>query len=77
MAKKATKARLDTSKKITTPTLYGSHSCMIDNSVEPPDGMVACRDDEGVYFTYRDRLDTNLADSCRYDANYRKSLCLK
>ena len=77
MAKKATKARIDTSKKITTPTLYGSHSCMIENSIEAPEGMVACKDDEGVYLTYRNRLDNGLADSCRYDLNYRKSLCLK
>ena len=73
MAKKATKARIDTSKKITTPTLYGSHSSMLVEH-PAPEGMVACKDDDGIYFTYKDRLDNNLADSFRYDANHRKSL---
>lgn len=76
MAKKATKERLDTSKRVTTPTRYGSHSCMVDESIVSPEGMVACKDDEGVYMTYRNRLDNGLADACRYDMNYRKTMSL-
>lgn len=28
--------------------------------------QVLCKDDDGVYVTYRDRLDSNLADGCRF-----------
>ena len=71
MAKyKATTGRHETGMVITTKTAFGSHSEMIDEekSSQAPDGMVVCKDDKGFYTTYKNRIDTGLADPCRYSS---------
>lgn len=71
MAKQTTsKKSHDTSVTITTPTPFGSHSCMVVSSdlveaIIGPD-QVVCSDQDGYYITMRNRLDTNLADPNRY-----------
>lgn len=54
---------------IEVPSLYGSHTSMIDGSTDAATGWVILRDEKGVYNTTRDRLDTGLADPRRYDSN--------
>ncbi len=74
MAKFKTKVKNESWKQITTPSIFGSHSSMV---VEPdkeeviPDEMVKCKDDNGFYLTYKNRLDSGLADPCRYSESRR------
>lgn len=64
MAKyKETKTKVETGKTITTPSPYGSHKSMV---IEDLGEMVKCKDDEGEYITYKNRLDNGLADSLRW-----------
>lgn len=81
MAKQTTsKKSHDTSVVITTPTPFGSHSCMVINSelVDAVIGLdqVVCSDQDGYYITMKNRLDTNLADPNRY-ANKSNRVQLK
>lgn len=53
---------------------YGSHALMIPDNGEPPEGwddlpegMVVCEDEHGKYSTFKNRLDTGMADSRRWD----------
>ena len=84
MAKNRTRTsgRHDTSKQITTPSLFGSHSEMIVDHLSLPewnadinlvlnDGEVVCKDDTHYYITSRKRLDTGLADPNRYNIEKR------
>ena len=53
------------------PSRYGSHASMIDENLQEAvadEGWVILRDENGVYNTTRDRLDTGLADPRRYDS---------
>ena len=52
------------------PSLYGSHSSMIDEeeTEKLDDGtMVVLKDEKGLYKTYRKRLDNKMADPRRYN----------
>ena len=51
---------------IDVPSLYGSHSSMIESEA---DGSVTLRDEKGLYETTRDRLDSGLADPRRYNSS--------
>lgn len=57
---------------IETPSQYGSHKSMvvnIDREAEGhnvPEDKVICKDEKGYYVTYKKRLDSGLADPCRY-----------
>ena len=71
MAKQTTsKKSHDTSVTISTPTPFGSHSSMVvssdlaDRDIGPNE--VVCSDENGYYITFKNRLDTNLADPNRY-----------
>lgn len=68
MAKKSstTKSRHESSRTvtITTPSPFGSHTSMVKKDLG--DGKVLCEDEHGLYETYRNRLDSGLADPCRY-----------
>lgn len=54
----------ETGRTITTKSAYGSHSDMIVE--ELPSGKVVCKDDDGLYVTTLDRIDSGLADPNRY-----------
>jgi len=55
---------------IEVPSLFGSHSSMINEDYDDlGDGVVWLTDEKGSYATTRDRLDTGLADPKRYDSN--------
>lgn len=60
----------DNSKVITTPTRFGSHKSMVIDpepyGISLSDGEVLCKDDDGPYITFSNRLDTGLADPKRY-----------
>jgi hypothetical protein len=69
-------------KIITTKSGYGSHADMVidplDEEIESnirkavmEEGQVVCKDDYGYYITYRDNLDSGLADPCRYSSKHR------
>lgn len=86
MAKKLYKPRQhETGTVITTKTPYGSTSDMlIDiNSYTLEDGSsvvikedeVVCKDDRGFYITFKNRVDSKLADPNRY-ANPKNRLNL-
>ena len=52
------------------PSLYGSHSSMIDEEETEKlddDTMVVLKDEKGLYKTYRKRLDNKMADPRRYN----------
>jgi hypothetical protein len=52
------------------PSLYGSHSSMIDEEETEKlddDAMVVLKDEKGLYETYRKRLDNKMADPRRYN----------
>jgi hypothetical protein len=60
---------------VTTKTHFGSSSDMIidhskytvDNSlVDVKDNEIVCKDDKGFYVTYKNRIDSGLADPNRY-----------
>ena len=50
------------------PSHFGSHSSMVDaeETGKLKDEYVACRDNEGIYYTERWRLDNGLSDPNRY-----------
>ena len=51
------------------PSQFGSHQSMVDEEATAKltdTSLVACRDEFGVYVTLRNRLDSGLADPCRY-----------
>ena len=51
------------------PSQYGSHTSMLDAEATEAlgiDHLVALKDDEGIYVTDRDALNTLLADPNRY-----------
>jgi 2-iminoacetate synthase ThiH len=62
----------NTVRTLETPSAYGSHSSMIvdlDNDAKNhnvPNDKVVCKDERGYYVTYKNRIDNNLADPCRY-----------
>ena len=62
----------DSVRTIETPSPYGSHSSMLVdlNNVAKghniPDDKVVCQDEKGYYVTYKNRLDSGLADPSRY-----------
>jgi hypothetical protein len=49
--------------KVTTPSPFGSHACMV---VSESGDKVVCKDDVHEYETFKNRLDTGLADPRRY-----------
>jgi hypothetical protein len=52
------------------PSLYGSHSSMIDEEETEKlddDTMVVLKDEKGLYTTYRKRLDSKIADPKRFN----------
>lgn len=56
-------------KGLAYPSLYGSHSSMIDESKTAElndDKLVVLKDNYGYYTTERNRLDSGLADPNRY-----------
>jgi hypothetical protein len=57
-------------EEIKFPSLYGSHSSMIDEeeTEKLDDGtMVVLKDEKGFYKTYRKRLNNKMADPRRYN----------
>ena len=62
----------DSVRTIDTPSPYGSHSSMVvDIDTEArnhnvPKDKVICKDEKGYYVTYKKRIDSGLADPCRY-----------
>lgn len=65
MAKRnVSKKQHDAGITITTPSRYGSHSCMVVKDNE--DGTVICKDDSHEYVTFSHRIDNGLADPKRY-----------
>jgi hypothetical protein len=86
MAKKIYKPRLhETGTVITTKTAYGSTSDMLidlnnytledGSSVVVAENEVVCKDDRGFYITFKNRVDSKLADPNRY-ANPKNRLNL-
>ena len=61
------RSRHVTGNTITTKSWFGSHTEMVVEDRE--DGTVVCEDDRGKYVTYKDRLDSGLADPCRAKLN--------
>lgn len=59
------KQQHDTSKKITTPSAYGSHKSMIVRTLD--DGRLVLKDQLGEYITTADKLDNGLMDPKRTD----------
>lgn len=63
----------DVSKKITTKSAYGSHADMVvDHSQfnllpQLTADQVVCKDGDLYYITYRNRLDSGVADALRYN----------
>lgn len=53
-------------QKVTTPSQFGSHSCMV---IDKPayDNYVWCKDDLGEYLTLKSRIDNGLADPNRWN----------
>lgn len=59
---------------ITTPSPYGSHAIMVvdnpsDHNVNLKDGQILCKDDNGVYITTKNHLNSGLADPNRCASN--------
>jgi len=69
--------RHETGRIITTKTPYGTTSDMVVNDenilskINIPEDHVLAQDDAGYYLTPKNRVDTFLADPCRYDINHR------
>jgi len=69
----------ETGRTITGKSAYGTHSdILIDASEsltkflnEHPMAVIAAQDDAGPYLTYKDRVDSGLADPCRFDNKTR------
>ena len=57
------RSRHVTGNTITTKSWFGSHAEMVVEDRQ--DGTVVCEDDRGKYVTYKNRLDSGLADPCR------------
>lgn len=62
-----------TGRNITTKSAYGSHSNMmvpcedqIFQNIQLKDNQVLCRDDDGMYLTEKQYIDSGLADPNRY-----------
>ena len=59
-------------RTIESPSPYGSHSSMVinlDNEAKGhniPKGKVVCKDENGYYITFKNRIDNGLADPCRF-----------
>lgn len=63
------KSSTEKSKGLAYPSLYGSHSSMIDESKTAElnnDKLVVLKDNYGYYTTERSKLDSGLADPNRY-----------
>lgn len=62
----------DVSRKISTPSPYGSHKSMVvdhnEFKINLNEGQVLCKDDDEYYITNSDRLDNGLADPNRYSS---------
>jgi hypothetical protein len=84
MAKKVLKKQHESGKSLSTKSFFGSHSSMVVDHLEYivpetnkpvylfPD-EVLCKDDEpGFYITYKNRIDSGLADPQRYSSTRRK-----
>lgn len=62
----------DSVRNIDTPSPYGTHSSMVvDIDIEAnghniPKDKVICKDENGYYITFKNRIDNGLADPCRY-----------
>ena len=63
----------ETGQVVTTKSPYGSHEEMVvdsfdleDDFTSLKDGEVVCKDDNGYYVTYINRIDSGLADPNRY-----------
>jgi len=62
----------DSVRTIETPSAFGSHSSMLVDINEiaknhnVPSDKVICQDERGYYVTYKNRIDSGLADPCRY-----------
>ena len=54
---------------IEVPSLYGSHSSMIEAGTTAEDGWAVLRDEKGLYCTEVSRLDSGLADPKRYNSS--------
>ena len=70
MAKYSNKTKVETGRTITTPSWFGSHASMVVEDVDATQvtlakGEVLCKDDAHYYVTYKDRLDSGLADPQR------------
>lgn len=71
----------ESGQTITTPSHFGSHNNMVldsgaFSSSEPFTGILL-QDDQGLYITSQDRLDTGLADPNRYSYEKRKKDIVK
>jgi hypothetical protein len=84
MAKKIFKPRShDTGTVITTKTAFGSTADMvvdmenytIEGDKQVSDNEVVCKDDRGFYITYKNRINTGIADPNRY-ANAKNRVTL-
>jgi hypothetical protein len=62
--KTTTKKEASGHTTITNPSSYGSHASMVVSELD--NGMVLCKDDTHEYETFKNRLDTGLADPRRY-----------
>lgn len=66
------KKEKDNVRNIDTPSPYGSHSSMvvdIDREAKGhniPTDKVICKDENGYYITFKNRIDNGMADPCRY-----------
>jgi hypothetical protein len=59
------------------PSAYGSHASMINQEATDKlcdKSLVICQDDNGLYETYRNRLDTGFADPRRSDQDFRMQM---
>lgn len=81
MAKNFIKPRKhETGRSITTKTPYGTTSDMIVSDqdilskVKIPGDVVLVKDDAGYYTTFKERVDSGLADPRRYSDSLRISL---
>lgn len=81
MAKNFIKPRKhETGRSITTKTPYGTTSDMIVSDqdilskVNIPGDVVLVKDDAGYYTTFKERVDSGLADPRRYSDSLRISL---
>jgi len=68
----------DTGKVIATKSFYGSHAEMVVDSsefdVKLSENEVVCVDQDGFYITFKDRLDSGLADPRRFHNKSRKTV---